>query len=1779
MLRRLYIIIIVLLCPFFVEAQNYSSLWKEVERAGEKDLPKTQMQLLDKIAVKAQKERAYGHMLKAQMMRSRLQVEIAPDSLQAELQRLRALETDEVSAVIYEAVLSRVDDKPFELKGREELLASKKAETYFPFVEKGIDSGLFNGDLLHVVGMYTENYEAMYQYYLKQGNRRAAMMSAVLAKHDPDSLIAEYGDLLECGEVAIAKYEAFDYKTTEKQKIEWIDEALGRWGKWKRMDYLRNERKMLTQPGYNTLIGSDMIRPGETIKVYVKDVRNLPSVTLTVRNAKTRKVVKTETLYFSGKKDYELSEDSITVGPLPLGEYVVDTAPRLSAHNSKLSTLNFSVTDLMVLCESLPGNKTRYAVVSATTGQPIAGARLRLEFRNAGKTTELTMDGKGEAVYSYGNQAPNKVYAYTDTDRAYVSGSMWGYYNFHELRNDRNVVKIYTDRSIYRPSQTVHASVLAYNAKRDETVSVVEGKTMTLRLRNANGKVVAEKQVTTDSYGTAACDFSLPQSGLTGRYSLQTDFGNGYVGIQVEEYKRPTFEVTFDEVKEKYAAGDTVTLRGHARSFAGVPVQGAKVNYSLKRLHSFWWWFRGNDEVIGSGEIQTDDNGEFVICMPLTMPEANGERPSRFFRFTADADVTDQGGETQSGTISLPLGTKPAVLSSDLPAMALRDSMKTATFSLLNAAGEKVEGKVLVTIDGNAPIEVDANTPYFINPENITRTPEPPYLRTLGTLGKHIVEATAMGDTLRHEIIVFSLEDKTPVVETHDWFYASADEFSDKPVVVQVGASDKDTHIFYGFFAGEKIIESGTVDVSNRLFVREFTYKEEYGDGLLLTYAWVKEGKCYTHSAKISKPQPDKRLVVKWTTFRDRLKAGQKEEWTLRITRPDGTPAKATLLSTLYDSSLDQLMPNKWGLDLGFGRYLPNTQWRYTSKIGHSYSDYEDLLLKDVSSLTYSHFAEDALIRPWYGHRIMVRGGRALGSVDAMPMMMKATAVAANDVAGIEEVAMAESAMVYDTADEGTSETHSAKKTEVRENFAETAFFYPSLLTDSKGNVSIKFTLPESVTTWRFLGMAHDKDMNYAFTDTTAVAKKDLMVQPNMPRFVRKGDKATISAKIINTAEKNLSGKVTMTLLDAETEEVVATEQLAFSVDKDKTTSVTFGINPEDISRTPVLSYPRTPVLICRVVAEADGFSDGEQHYLPVLSDEEMVISTQTFTFTEPGKKIISRTPVSPYPRTPDSITLELTNNPAWLVVQALPYMAQANERNAISLAASYYVNSLGRYLVSQSPDIEKVFERWKQEQGNETSLMSQLEKNQELKTLVLEETPWVASAEREADRKQALANFFDENTLNNRLETALEGLRKLQNSDGSFSWWEGMEGSPVMTAQVVEFLTRLNLLAGKESATEQILSKAHKYLGNVVVEEVEKIREAEAKKQPYYISSYYALQWVYVCAVSDRKLSAREKSAADYLIAYLEKQKLTQSMYAKALMAVVWQKNGQQQKAREYAQSLKEYTVYREDMGRYYDTPRASYSWCSYNIPTQVAAIEAIKMVSPADKTTVEEMQRWLLQQKRTQTWDTPINSVNAVYAVLDGNTSLLASQPMMKVAVDGKNVSLPKETAGTGYVKTRLPEGNKVTIEKTSLGTSWGTVYTQSVQPLKDIDEASTGISVKREIISTEPITVGSRVKVRITITADRNYDYVQVVDKRAACLEPVGQISGYRWGYYIAPKDQTTNYYFSMLAKGIHTIETEYYVDRAGEYQTGTCTVQCAYAPEFVGRTKSEVVKVKR
>ena len=1840
MKRNIITLLITVFAMLQATAQTYDNLWKQADIIAQKDQPKSEIGVMKKIISKATAAKDYGQLLAAEMRQMILWKEISADSLTPNVKRMKAEALnakDPVLKAVRYAVLGKVyRDHPYgievedassyqnrlEVNGKKseeffkkaleqpELLARNASTGYVPLTLKGMDGSSFNNDLLHLIGFEADSKEAyllMYTYYNKVGNRGAACLCAykLIEKYRQDdvrevrkskylntidSLIHVYQDIPEAGELAVEHFRFMEEATDTKplDKLNYINYALNRWGGWSRMNVLRNAQKRLTEPMFQVQDMPLVLRPSEKKWVYL-NVRNLQNLKVIisrlnitadneydVQNEATYKMLlkKTTKLHqkdfsksYYGRPNYEEVKDSIEIGGnLPLGAYLME----VTSDNTGIAPqrLLFYVSDLAVMIQQLPDDRHRYVVVNATDGQPVPGAKIVLYDRSYDDKTgkfkrlihaRMTTDAQGEAYFK---NVDGKVLIYTSTDKFAPAKDIYlSRARYYEKKDDEVKYQLFTDRAIYRPGQKVHATAVSYIVKKGLDASV-PGKSMELKfiLRDVNWKQVAEQKATTDEYGTASVDFELPKEGLTGQYSISVN-GTATEYVRVEEYKRPTFEITFPKVNEKYTWGDTVVVKATAKTYAGVPVQGAKVEYKVTRRNQMWWWgARSADVLVKSDTTVTREDGTFEVEIPLEASQSENKadmddfmRIARFFDFDVSAVVTDISGESHAGEMSLPLGTKPTAFSVDMPKRIEADSLKTVTFNYCNASGMPIASNLKYRIDGGEWKVAEANAPVAIKEYAASSASSSASSAQVWKSGVHQLEAICGQDTLQQKFTLFSIKDTHPMEPTTEWYYQTAKTFphDGKPVYVQVGSSENGAHIVYSIIAGNKLLEKGAWELGDSIVTLPFTYKPEYASGVVINYSFVKNGECYTRKISIARPLPEKKLNITWKTFRDRLTPGQKEKWTLQITTPDGKPAKAQLMSVLYDKSLDQLAEHTWEMSLGFSQWLPDCYWKsnlkyYEMGLAGTYpTKYYDEKELDVDQFDGKYFSYYGYMQAVELSKLERSSGGTVESVRIQKDELVQEEGRVMKTRGSNMIRVAAAApsadKVFDAVEEmpqfaggsGSDAGQFLDKVQIRENLNETAFFYPALESDNQGNVAINFTLPESVTTWKFMGLAHDKEMRNGCLVDEAVAQKTVMVQPNMPRFLREGDKSTIVVKLFNTSDKKVNGNARMQILDAETQKVVWQKIQGYRIDAEGSATISFDVQGL-----------KEGVYINKVVAAGNGYSDGEQHYLPVLSNRELVVNTLPITLHQPGeqnfnlsKLFLNKEGKQAKGAEDAKVTVEYTNNPSWLMVKALPSISNPDEEDAISLMSAIYANTITTHIQKH------------------LSLENQSQQNLSLETI--------------------------------RLQNQVEKLMKLQNADGSFSWWKGMRGSRYMTTSVAEMMVRLNAIAGVQKSTAKMLTSALNYLSWQTAQEVREMKKMEEKKHKVSPSEQ-ALHYLYILSMDGRKMKQNLEADKAYLLEKMSKMTGDFTIYGKARAAVVLAKNSQlnaayREKAGEYLQSVNEYAVYREEMGRYYDTRKALYSWRNYKIPTQVSVIEAMQMLKPNDKQTIEELQRWLLMSKRTQSWDTPVNTVDAVYAFMKGNESnwnKRAENAVLKL--DGKLLPMPQDSTTLGYVKTeKAGKASTLSINKKSDYTSWGAVYAEFKQPLSEIASAESGIKVRRVIVPAESqgrgkaqAKVGEKVKVTLIITADRDYDFVKIVDKRAACLEPVNQLSGYQWGMecYVSPKDNTTNFYFDRLSKGKHFVEMEYYIDRKGDYQSGSCTAECTYSPEFGGRTEA-------
>ena len=1612
-------------------------------------------------------------------------------------------------------------------------------------------------------------------------------------------------------EAYLALAQFLQYQNNQVERLRIVREGIAGYPRYEGINQLKNIEKEILNASLSLEIATAY--PGEQQSVKV-NYKNLTGITLQLYKVNlpvTSAVLQNRTTHFESKyarlqreehfslkptTDYLNVDTTLTIQAPQAGIYFLKAVPDGKKGVSDGTLMN--VTALKTIYRPLPDGTLELVVVDAVSGQPVSEAEVTIYTeKGGGYSPQQTYQADKQGTLKLDFLNSNKYWynAHTAADNAMPILNLWKNDYYYKESKRKEVLQLFTDRSIYRPGQTVYVSGLAYEMEKDST-RVLADKKYTVSLYDANNNETGKVEVRTNGFGSFSGQFVLPSPCLTGYFSLRA--ADTSVSFKVEEYKRPTFDVTFEPVKVEYQVGDSIEVVGMAKTFAGAPVQNARVHYNISRSYAWVWRFMGRGSARWEGEAMTDADGKFSVPVHFEIDSDRRESPLWYYTYNIQADVTDGAGETQQANLSLPLGSTSMVLNMDnLPDNLVKEKKLEIKLTAMNLSGEPVDTPVTYQVvemeeqkdgqekEGRKVLTgtVEANKSFV--PEAIYALPSGNYRLKLSAKDTQGRECTASKNFL-----LFSLNDKRPPFVITDWFYQDGLEFdAASPATVYIGSSEKNVYLLYDVFAGNKRLESKRIELSDSVVSFRFPYKKEYGDGILVSMAFVKDGRLYSHNARIMKPAPEKKLQLKWTTFRDKLRPGQQEEWKLTVLYPDGSPAEAEMLATMYDASLDKIYSaHKLDFGVDFHYVVPLTYWN-TSYMRNAYL-YVDFPLKRLRAVPLEY---SELIIPSTGRMeamVVGYGGSPRATLaGALKIRGRSAANAVMNQEAVTDMVLQEE-MVETSAQEkvemgSSEELAETGDIQIRENFAETAFFYPQLRTNEKGEVSISFVLPESLTRWTFMGLAHTRNVDYGKIEATATASKEFMLQPNMPRFVRVGDKANIAASLMNLSDKGVKGTVRMELFNPETEKVFYSQKQKFDVKGGETGHVNFTFEVGD----------KYAVMACRMVADGDTFSDGEQRYIPVLTDKQWVTETVPLNVNGEGAHIFSLENLfNKHSKTASEqrLTVEFTAHPAWYAVQALPVVANPQNEDALSWATAYYAHSLAAFIVKENPRIKQVFDSWKAQGGTKETFMSNLQKNQELKNILLAETPWLTEATNEAEQKQRIATLFDLNTMNSQLAVSVEKLGELQNADGAWSWYKGMQGSRYVTTQVMEMLVRLNALTHQDadSRMQPMIQKGFEYLGKQAAEEYKSMKEAEKKGAVGLRPSEQVLRYLYICVLDGK--APVDKKVNQYFIDKLSGEGKELTIYGKALGAIILQQAGKVAEAKLFMQSLMEYSVVTDEMGRYFDTPKARYSWFSYKIPTEVAAMEAIQRITK-DTKAIDEMKRWLLKQKQTQTWETPIATADAVYALMaTGASDLLANTGGVEITLGKEVIRTPADNA-IGYIKKTVSGDvmniKKVSVDKEGTGMGWGAVYAQYLESMDQIGEQGNGLSVSRQLYKGDealnesaPLKVGDKITVRLTVKADRDMDFVQIKDDRAACMEPLQAVSGFRWsnglGYYQATKDASTQFFIDQMRKGTYVIEYQVYVNRTGEYQTGIATVQSAYAPEFGGHTGGYRVMVE-
>lgn len=1659
-----------------------------------------------------------------------------------------------------------------------------------------------------------------------------------------DSLLAIYGNKDYSVEIIVAKLNdgLYSFGTENNMdslktvEYELCKETVARYPNYARIGLIKNKLAEMQNPLLNVYTKNN-VYPGKKLELKV-DFRNITKLTARIYkslktpqqtfyyndkdSANTRGALVKEVTFSLKAPNTYLQQDTTLVIPMEdTGLYeCVLTVP-----GTRLKTNNlFSVSRLAAVSRNMPNGDNEVLVTDYLSGKPIDDATVTYysgSRRNMKQVGSVKTDKDGIAtVPGKDNQMAYQVARPGDSQTMLTM--IYSNKERYVQQTEPTKLSLFTDRNIYRPGQILYFKGIAYTNEINN-MHAVEGKTCKVTLRDANWKEVATKEFKTNKFGSFNGEFTLPQQTLGGMFTLSTEYQS--VNIRVEEYKRPTFFIDILPVKEEVSFGNLVTIRGKAQTFSGVSLQSGEITYRISK-RPFWlrgYNFGGTNEQVAEGQVALNGDGTFSFSF---RPE---KTPGSFYPYQSyivTASLTDSNGNTQETTSTVNVGESSIALMTNIGAKINKDSIN-AVISAQTLNGEKVtvDGTYIISkLQDKAPASDSGSSEYKVEKQIATgsftsgQTMDKNIFRKLAS-GRYRIKVEAKDTkgrnaTAEQDFILYSLQDKKPPVFTHIWLLNEKTTcLPGEEAKILFGSSDKDAHILYELYQNGKFISRQRAVLSNENHTFRIPFEDSYGEGIVAIFTFVKEGKLYSTQSVIKRQQPDRSLTIKPVTFRDRLLPGNQETWKFKIQDADSVPVMAEMLASMYDASLDKILPHGifgWLFSPERSIYL-NAPFFNNGVSLEGRSSYESVAPPYVKFPTFQY---DRL--NWQGImnarnfrvRGMMAGGMTLKS-EASVALDEAVVVgyAKNDAASLtggeqveQEVAQSAPSAPNLSPDGGngdaTNTNTGGRLPQIRENFNETAFFYPSLLTNEEGNVMLQFTLPESNTTWKFQALANTEDMKYGMITKEVISSKPLMVVPNLPRFMRQGDEVSVSTQVINNSKASISGRVSVELFDP------ATDQPVICLTKSQRP---FELSPDSITTASwTFRVPTTTNLIgCRIVADSESGSDGEQQLIPVLSNQILVTeSTPFYLMDNTDKRIKLSGNKTSDSRHPFRMTLELTGNPIWYAVQALPTLTQPADDNVISWFASYYSNTLANYIATANPRIQKVISQWKAQGGTANTLYSNLQKNQELKNILLEETPWVLAAENETEQKQRLSLLFDMNRASQQREVALQQLLKLQDEEGGWSWFKGFPTSREITLSILKGMSQLVQMSAVEYGQQEkeMQMKALKFLDKQMQSDYERLQKTDKQWQSATPDALQ-LEFLYVrSSYRDIPELGEARDAIRFYTTRAEKTWNEQSLYGKGEIALLMYRNGKKEVANTILAWLRKTATTSTEQGMYWANNRRGSSYFTSPIETHCLLMNVFNTLSPDQKAT-DRMKQWLLNQKRTQNWESVPATLNAVYALILTGSDWLNENNTCTVTWGDKSYSTAQGETASGYLKVVLDEkeiasgSNLISIRKEGNTPAWGAVYEQYFENINKLEkqkgvlnvekklfiESNSGSGLQIEPVENNKLKIGDKVIVRLTIRTDREMDYVFLKDLRAGCFEPAVQTSGtnFRDGvaYYQSPTDVSENFFFNRLPAGTFVIEYPVYVTRSGEYAGGISTIQCMYAPEFVSHTEGTNLSV--
>ncbi len=1574
--------------------------------------------------------------------------------------------------------------------------------------------------------------------------------------------------------------------------------------------------------------------------------------------------------------DYRNHSAELKIPAMPNGFYILlaSSNSKFPPRSAAMTSNGFWQSNMSYLCRSINNGTIEISILHRESGHPLSGIKTQFFFNDYNSTTSeyetkagdvFVSDQTGKVIIpsDFSDDHHGNFYlAFSSKDDQLFTEKNFSL-NFYSANFPQSYIQthFFTDRAIYRPGQSIYFKGIVLERKGEDVKIKTQFKTE-VTFYDANGQVVSKLNLTTNEFGSFAGSFVAPQGALTGDMYIRNNTGN--VLVRVEEYKRPKFEVTFEPVKGSYKLGEMVTAKGKAMAYAGSTVSDAKVNYRVVRRTHFpyyWWNWRGmprsSEMEITNGETITGSDGSFAVTFKA-IPDLSLDRKSNpVFSYTVYADVTDINGESHSTETAVSVGYQALLVKTDLADDVNLEKGFQFSLSTTNLNGEKEAASGNISISKLRKPNQALYSRKWERPDKFAMTKKEFEKEFPGEVYNDEDDVT----TWAKESTVFSANFSTPAdslfrpengiqpgmyvieIKTKDAFgeevlyqkYFKA--FQPKSVKTEavfpftftlltptaepgqnvqflISTPLKKANIIYEIVLKDKVLSHVILNLNNEQKLIDIPVKEEYRGNFSINLVMVKNNRSFIKSAQITVPYTNKKLDIQFATFRNKLLPGQEEEWQITLRDNKGEKAVAEMLAGMYDASLDAFVPHDWPFNI-FNAYYGSRPWTDNQCFGIKTGDpfnYPEILFPSVSR-EYDQLS-------WFGFDNGHSGG-GIRMMKSGSIMIRGVSAVANQMEISDDFAISDAKMELMSSVTGAvsiAENLPVQKPaepqaiQIRKNLNETAFFFPQLATNENGEIVLKFKAPEALTRWKIMGLAHTKDLKYGQIEKTLVTQKDLMIFTNSPRFMREGDTMEFAAKISNISDRDLSGTAELHFFDALTmkpiDDLLGLKQasIPFTVNKGISSPVSWKISiPEGLQ-----------AVVYRITASSGTFSDGEEAAIPVLTNRMLVTESMPLPVNGMQQKKFNFNKLITSGKAGSTLrnyrlSLEYTSNPVWYAVQALPYLMEYPYDCAEQLFSRYYANSLATHIANSDPKIKRVFETWKDISPD--ALKSNLEKNQELKSVLLQESPWVRQAISESERKQRIGLLFDLNRMASEQSSAMKKLRDMQNPNGGWPWFAGMPESRYITQHIVTGLGHLYSLKVlnplENGEISGMLKKAIDYLDETLKIEFEKIKKDDKDYLKNNHLGYGDIQYLYARTYFNTEfpIGKEYSEMLDYYKAQSVKYWKSQNNYMKAMMALYLNRFGEDKTASLIMRSLKETALHNEELGMYWRNEQRGWLWHQAPVETQALLIEAFDEVSN-DQKSVEEMKIWLLKQKQTQDWKTTKATTEAVYALLLRGTSLLVSDKQVEITLGNEKVDPYKQDgskpeAGTGYFKTSWeasaiqPEMGKVTVNNPNPTVAWGAMYWQYFEQLDKITPAQTPLSLNKKLfreVNTptgpviEPITesssikVGEKIVVRVELRSDRDMEYIHLKDMRASAFEPVNVLSGYRWqdglGYYESTLDASTNFFISWLPKGTYVFEYKLVATQKGELSNGITSVQCMYAPEFAAHSEGIRVKVE-